>query len=817
MSRTSVLNKRLLLRGNPAYSPIFPKPEHRHFPEQTGFSETVVQQLSSEMTSALQQVRKAEQCAKEYHASLEAIKQVEAACKSASELSSSFQSITGRLEEGIMASNGDGTPPDLSTEACLDPTRHSVFLSLFPSLVQELQKASDDARPLLSSARAALLRLDFPGIDPQFKADSIATIDALESSRAAAIQAKESVASRITTLNQVRKVWSAVDQLFHETDDVRNEIVDAMSRQMWRQQVRHDAPPTPESPTTSLPAVSISPTEVLDQLALIRGRVAQDVTSPFSTLSISLSPALRTYLINSSSSLEAFLKTTGDAARFWEAVQRQATMMAAVRDEVQSFQLSIEDLKVRYDKAAQDVFAGLVDEDTIAETEGTLAADLATTQSKIKAFLNELPRRIPFVDDVKVVGVTERSASKRRASMGGNFSLDTIQQAAQPSLPFDPATLDKGVRTDSNTYSMMLSGALKTLESKADYFQLAKKAHTVDVALASLSDHLTQAVDAVGTVQAALKQGEERLSSERLVELSTSLEKATETYDASIQRAHSPVQKALHALRAAPGSPEAGARDAVVSARQKAVENADAQVGSWRKSIVSLKQQIIDARKAELNRLAEEARLREEQERLEAEAEALRAREAAAIAEAERLEALERARIEREKTEVEERVRRERERAEAEERERLEKLAREQAEAEERERREKVEAEERARREKEEAEERERRARAEAEERARLDREREERERLEKERLEQERLERERQNAEAEERARQERERAEVEERERQAAAERATREEEERRRSEALRLAEESAIVDSPLETVEEVSFAVSESDGEW
>ena len=42
-------------------------------------------------------------------------------------------------------------------------------------------------------------------------------------------------------------------------------------------------------------------------------------------------------------------------------------------------------------------------------------------------------------------------------------------------------------------------------------------------------------------------------------------------------------------------------------------------------------------------------------------------------------------------------------------------------------------------------------------------------------------------------------------------------REEEERRRSEALRLAEESAIVDSPLETVEEVSFAVSESDGEW
>ncbi|RPD61977.1 hypothetical protein L226DRAFT_535353 [Lentinus tigrinus ALCF2SS1-7] len=840
MSRTGVLNKRLLLRGHPAYSPMFPKPEHHHFPEQTGFTDTVVQQLSSEMASALQQVRKVEQCAKEYHASLEAVRQVEAVCKSASELSSRFQSIADRLENGIAASNGDGTPPDLSTKTCLDSTAHSVFLSLFPSVIQELQKATDEAGPLLSSAQAALLHLDFPGVDSQFKSDSIATIDALESTRAAAVQAKDSVVSRITTLNQVRKVWSAVDGLFHETDDVRNEIIDAMSRQMWRQQVRHDAPPTPESPTTSLPAVSISPEEVLRRLALIRERVAQDVSSPLSALNISLSPALRTYLINSSSSLEAFLNTTGDAARFWEAVQRQATMMTAVRDEVQSFQLGMEDLKVRYDQAAQDVFAGVVKEDAISEMEGTLSADLATTRSKIQAFLDELPRRIPFVDEVKLVGATERSTPKRRASMGGNFSLETIQLAAQPSLPFDPAALDKGVRTDSNTYSMMLSGALKTLDSKADNFQLAKKAHAVDVALASLTDRLTQATDAVASIQAALKQGEERLSSERLEELSMSLEQVAEIREASIQRAHSPVQKALHTLRAAPGTSEAGARDAVVSARQKAVENADAQVGSWRKSIVSLKQQIIDAQKAELNRLAEEARLREEQERLEAEAESLRAREAAASAEAERLEGLERARVEREEAEAEERGRRERERAAAEERERSERLERERAEAEERERREKAEAEERARREKEEAEERQRRAQAEAEERARLERERLERERLEKERLEKERLEQERlekerlererlekeklekerlererlerEKTEADERARQERERA--EERERQAAAERAMREEEERQRLEALRLAAESAIIDSPLETVDEISFAVSESD---
>ena len=60
------------------------------------------------------------------------------------------------------------------------------------------------------------------------------------------------------------------------------------------------------------------------------------------------------------------------------------------------------------------------------------------------------------------------------------------------------------------------------------------------------------------------------------------------------------------------------------------------------------------------------------------------------------------------------------------------------------------------------------------------------------------------------------RERAEAEEREqreRQEAVERAALEELERRRLEALRLAEESAVVDSPLETVDELSFS---ADGE-
>ncbi|KAI0662995.1 hypothetical protein C8Q70DRAFT_955154 [Cubamyces menziesii] len=661
MARTSALTKRLLLRGNPATSLTFPKPSHRHFPDQTASTDVLIQQLSTEMATALRHAKKAEECAKEYHAAADAVKQVEIVRKAASDLTGRYASLIDRMENGIATSNGDGTPPDLSSEDCLDSSRHSVFLSLFPSMLEELEKAELEVEPLLSAARSALLHLDFPGIDAQFKMDSAATIDELEAKRAAATMAKDLVASRTEALVQVRSVWSAMDSLFQEVEELRKDVLDAMSRQMWRQQVRHDAPPTPESPTAALPATTLSPEEVAERLADLRSRLISDVSSPISSLSSSSGPALREYLIRASSALESVLEATGDTARFWEAVQQQATMMGTVRDEVHSLQIRIEDLRMRFEKGAQDVFTGALHQET--QVEETLTGELVATRSAIQQFLDELPRRIPFVGEVKFARSVEHASPKRRASLPGGFTLDAIQQAAQPTVLFDPAALDKGVRTDSNTYSMMLSGALRALESKADYFQLAKKAHALDAALASMVGLLGQAEDAVASIHVTLTGSEERLSADRFSELSASLNEVSQKHSVIVEETLSHVRDALQGLRAAPGGHDVGARDAVVSARQKAVENAESHFSSWKKSLAGLKQQLADAQKVEQHRIAEEARLKEEQERLEAETQALRAREQAAAVEAERLEALERARLEREKAEAEERERKERQEA----------------------------------------------------------------------------------------------------------------------------------------------------------
>ncbi|CDO74091.1 hypothetical protein BN946_scf185043.g141 [Trametes cinnabarina] len=663
MSRASALTKRLLLRGNPATSLTFPKPAHRHFPDQAAYTEAVIQQLYTEMTSALSHAKKAEECAREYHAAAEAVKQVENARKAAFELTGRYLSLIDRMENSIATSNGDGTPPDLSSEDCLEQSRHSVFLSLFPSMLEELEKAECEAEPLLVTARAALLHLEYPGIDAQFKTDSAAAIDELASKRVAAAKAKDLVTSRTTALVQVRKVWSTIDQLFQEAEELRSSILEAMSRQMWRQQVRHEAPPTPESPTATLPIVTLSPADVVQQLTELRGRLAENVSVPISSLAPSLGPELRDYLIRSYSLLESVLGATGDIARFWEAVQQQAVLMGTVRDEVHSLQIRIESLRVRFEKSAQDVITGDFDPKTEAQNEETLASDLVSTRSAIQNFLQELPRRVPFVGDAKFVHAAEHMTPKRRTFLSGGLTLDAIQHAAQPHIPFDPATLDKGVRTDSNTYSMMLSGALKTLESKADYFQLAKKAHALDTALESFTCVLSHAEDAVSGIHASLTSSEERLPLERLSGLSASLEDVAQTHTAAVEKAISIVHDFFQHLRSAPTSHDISSRDAVVSARQKAVENAEAHFSSWKKSLGGLKQQLADAEKAESHRIAEEARLREEQERLEAEAQALRAREQAAEAEAERLEVLERARVEREKAEIKERERKERQEA----------------------------------------------------------------------------------------------------------------------------------------------------------
>ncbi|OBZ71789.1 hypothetical protein A0H81_08273 [Grifola frondosa] len=688
IARTIALNKRLAIRGNPSSPGVLPRPFHHHFPDQTSINDALASLLSSELASATDHVKKAEACAKEYHLNYEAVKRAETMCKTTSDLSSQLLSIIERLEKGVATSSGDGSPPDFSTESCLETMRHSVFTALVPSILQELQKVDEATAQLLPGARAALLHLDFPGVDRQFKADATSVVNELATQQLAASQTRELVVARMTVLSDVRKVWSTMGEVFKEMEDIRNEVIESMSRQMWKQQIRtNEAPPTPESPSAYL----LPRTPPLTMRSCDWASCSRNLIKRCRFHSPSLGTRLRDYLTNCSTGLTSFLDVTSDMAHFWEAIQKQAAAMAAVRDEVQDLQIHMEHLKVRFENGSEAIFAGTLSADDLSEVETSLSGDLKTYQESVQAFSDNLPLRVPFVGQARLTGAFNPALGKRRFSLSG-FNLAVVQQAAPPELPFDPAKLDYAIRTDSNTYSMMLAGAVKTLQQKADHFQLAKMAKSLDLATTALTDNILHLSEPLATIRASLLNNGEQTTIEHLRGLVDDVVHLRESEGSMIARSFSPIRDLLYRLKSAPDGSDFGAKDAIVTSRQKAVDDAESQYLTWREAADTLKQQIIDAQKAEEVRLWEEVRLKEEQERLKAE----RLERERAEMEKARLEAEEEARIEQERKKAAQLEEAEHRRREAEDRARLEAEKKSRLEAEKKAERDRHEAEEQA-------------------------------------------------------------------------------------------------------------------------
>jgi hypothetical protein len=99
MSRADTLIKRLALRGNPASSSsTFPRPEHPLFPIQQESNKALIESLSAEILSATEIAKKVDAMAKAYTVGYEAVKHVENLAATATNLSTTFNTL--RKEAG---------------------------------------------------------------------------------------------------------------------------------------------------------------------------------------------------------------------------------------------------------------------------------------------------------------------------------------------------------------------------------------------------------------------------------------------------------------------------------------------------------------------------------------------------------------------------------------------------------------------------------------------------------------------------------------------------------------------------------------------
>ncbi|KAG1815317.1 hypothetical protein EV424DRAFT_1113907 [Suillus variegatus] len=782
LSRAETLVKRLAVRGNPiASGGTFPRPQHVLFPDQQSANEAISQILSSELASTSNLVAKVDSLAKEYRVGYEAVKNVESLSRSADKLMEIFNSAIDRLENGVTACDGDGTPPSLISEDCLHPTAHSAFITFLPSITQEVEQSCTQADHLLRAFRVALLNAERPGIDQTFKDNAAAQIEALIAVRDKAAAICADVNTRLGRLRVARRVWSIMDGVLNELEDTRSEVADLMERERWKQTNQSAEPLTPETPPQDvLPTPSVSSSDIVGRLEVVYQTLTNDVMHPLATLSGMLEKPLDEFLSRTSEGLFGHLDNLKQMVVLLDAIRSQYAAMTSFQDSVHELQVRVEDLKIHYDATIEEILNDQLCGESLGNAQDQLKDESNALRSTADAFTNTVAQRIPFlsqhVSDQRNAPILVR----KRFSSAGNIKLISFDVPAAIEPPFTLRSLDDAVRGDSNLLVMRLLGDVQSLEQKTGHLQLACMAKDADSELALVADDLRGVTEELGSLRTLLdsiSRADEKLTP--LQDLSGELERHSSQHRSRLSRRLSLIRESLRQMESVPCSHDHRIYETLIMSRRREVDNLEVKLSTWADNAAMLRGKLSVALTTEAKRI-EAAKLREEQEaeerrrRVELER---REAEAKAKEEQERREAEAKAKEEQEHREAEGKAKEEQERREAEAKAKEEQERRE-AEAKAKEEQERKEAKAKAK------EEQERRG---AEAKAKEEQERREAEAKAKE-------EQERREAEAKAKEEQERREAEAkvkEEQERKEAEARA-REEEERKEAERLRIEKE-------------------------
>lgn len=636
------------MRGNPALpSSFFPRPTHHLFPEQESSNEEIVQLLASEIAQTKVHAMEAETAAKEYLSMFDAVKKVEGLTQTASVLAESLQSVITLLTEGSDSTAGDGSPPDLSTPACLPSSSHRVYLAFLPSTVDKLQKAQAEAKELLAVAERALEGLTFPGIDENFVKKSSSSVDSLAEVLASSEATHATVTGKVESLDIVRRLWTTMAEIYDKLDGVQTDVLEAIHRDAWKPEKQEDAALlTPESPASVLPEPVSAPQELTTKLDPIESALRDDAVTMLDNISSKIGPPLRDYLSQCTSGLQIAVRNTRRIAEFCAAVQRQASEMGLVQDDTSRLQLRIEELRSRCEEDAQRVLSEQLPEDEVQDIMTAFNTELDQIREEVEQFQDSLPRRVPFVAS-SVAGVPIATQGQRRVSLSSGFSLDAIKQAAAVGLPIDPVSLDKGVRSDSNRFSMLLAGELEDLSLKVDYCRLTQVARSFDDVAASIKETVRHVCEAADSLTRSVDEAAEQHSLDVLSALSDQVDQLLKDHDPLLTTQCPKLRALLERLDQGLVGHDHASNVALSVPRHGVMEDVEQQVFAWRECLEVLSERISDMRHLEQVRLAEEKRAREEAERQRIEEERRREEEEKQRIEAERQAELDRIEAER--------------------------------------------------------------------------------------------------------------------------------------------------------------------------
>ena len=627
-SRVDTLVKRLTLRGDPMSSlSVFPRPIHPLFPDQLSFNNTLVQSLSTEFTTASDLVARVDTLAREYRSNYEAVKEVDVLCQSANELLCKFNSIIDRLSHGIPAYEGNGSPPDLSSETCLQPTVHATFLALLPVLLDEADQANSAADKLVCSYQLALLNLERPGIDLSFKQQASNLLDTVVAARDRLCVLVGETNTRVGHLRIVRKIWSIMDESLKALQNIQSEVGEAMEREKWKPPNGSGAKPmTPETPRCRSLDCIVPSSDVLQRLDLVRDTLSHDVAVPLASLSGSLGASLDCFLVETSNGLMNRLDNVSRMVQLLDGIKSQSEAMASLREDVNELQVRIEDLMIRYNSAIEEALSGHLPLEHISEASLALETEADSLCDSVNTFVNNVVHRIPFV--APDLGDQASTLLIRKNSPSIDFRLGGSALPLALELPFSLTNLDDSVRANSNFLVMRLSGESENLHRKADHLRLARMARDVDAAISLAASDIrdvAQELESLWNSITSVLQTDAKLYG--LQELSHAVEGHCGQHRSCLSRSLSLIRESIRHMESIPASRDLYFHDTLLSSRQRGVNDLEIKFNSWGDRVIALRGEISEAIFLESERLealriqhereAEEKRKQEERERFD--------------------------------------------------------------------------------------------------------------------------------------------------------------------------------------------------------
>lgn len=645
ISRIDTILKRLSVRGDPASSAsLFPRPELPLFPDQKDANTSLIQKLSNDLSATTRLAREVDVAAKNYRSRYEAVKRVEELTQFANGVLSSLGTVNKKLREGTSGDDGDGSPPDLTREDSLEPTCHNVFLALLPSLLEEINITVERADRLLRSAPSALSRLDLPGIDHDFKQTAAASVRNLFSLRDETMLLRDSVVQRVTRLRESRKIATNIDSRFALLMSARTEIARAMDQHRWHQDSGDaSAPLTPESPLAVLRTSTLTSLSFEDQLERVSCGLQSDIGEPLEKLSLCLETEMYLVLKQRYSNLHAAVDASYEMLRLLGSIKEQTSAMLSVRDSFDKLTVEIEDARIR---CSSHIDALLSSHSDNGGSEFH-AKSVELIGNQVNLFLEGLTSRVPFIARHLRLGKRSTFIQPMSPILNDLHGLVDIWNE----IPFDLATVDAAVRTDSNNYAMRISGNLEGLLRTQTHLNLTQLAKQLDNVLSATS----QDVNALSEQFSALKDffnSVRRHCQETIAQLQV-ISNELDVFRMKrngIARSFSPIRELLRQMEeiSRPLSPTI--RN-IYDSRIHATDDTELRLHSWDDRLDNLKHEIrvalddeqryqAEVKEAEAQRILEGERLRavEETERLRSEQERQEEEERLRLLEARRVE-----------------------------------------------------------------------------------------------------------------------------------------------------------------------------------